>query len=199
MSRIFISLLLATAWIDGHAQSSLPPCPDEPFDQWSNCSATWTFPDDSKYSGGWKDDKQYGRGSLISPQGYTIVEGIWRDDRTVMTSGVRWYLAGYAAESRFFVSMESIRQDGAFRRAWVMSAYYEPITENRWLSARALHKFDCLDQRQLTMTITLFSGSFGSGESSGTVDNDQWKYVPPGTGFFDVMKYVCDYKLTPKK
>jgi len=106
MSRIFIALLLAAAWIDGHAQSSLPPCPKWMFyDFQKDCIGTlWTgnpsspkyvggiryakmhgpgtmtYPNGEEYVGEWKNDKRDGRGTYIWPTGQRY-EGEWKNDQ----------------------------------------------------------------------------------------------------------------------
>lgn len=194
MSRIIVAILIAFAWLDGHAQSSLPPCKaDSPY--WTNCFGTYTNESGTEYAGGWKDNQQYGKGSLISPKGYTFVEGFWRDDKTVDRDDLRWFWAGSSSKASVFVLSKSIKQVGAFRRAWVMWAAAEPDEKFRWLSFRQLQNFDCINERSQVLSSTEYSGSFGSGDVLSSSDEEKWGYVGPNTMHATVMKYVCNHKL----
>jgi hypothetical protein len=81
MNRLFAALLLATAWLDAHAQSSLRPCP-MPFSTttWTNCFGTVTWGNGSKYVGEWRDDKYHGQGAYTYADGSKYV-GEYRDDK----------------------------------------------------------------------------------------------------------------------
>lgn len=70
MSRIFIAFLLANAWLDGYAQSSLPPCKGSPFkDTQAPCFGSHEFAPGYLYLGDWRDGKMNGWGSLTFPDG----------------------------------------------------------------------------------------------------------------------------------
>ena len=79
MNRLFAALLLATAWLDAHAQSSLPPCLREST-RWTNCFGTYTYSNGPQYVGDWRDDKRHGSGTFTLPDGRKYV-GEWRDDK----------------------------------------------------------------------------------------------------------------------
>jgi hypothetical protein len=198
MRSFFLVILIAAAWPTADAQSSLPPCPNDSSIVWTNCSGVAAWDHGTAYIGEWKDDKRYGQGSLISPKGHTLAEGIWRDD-TVATSGGRWRLVAVTETHALFVLMDSIRQEGAFRRAWTVRAYNEPHQDYRWLSAKTLERFDCADERVQVISATLFSGPFGSGAPLDSLGKTEWSYVPPGSAFESVMKNVCGYKLPNNK
>jgi len=153
--------------------------------------------DGLKYIGGF-DDGVFRQGALISPQGYTIVEGTWRDG-DVETAGGRWRFAASTESTNYFILTESIRREGAFRRAWMILGDNQPVKQTGHLSARSLTIFDCTNERIQTVEMVFFSGSFGTGNLLGSHQDNTWNYVAPGTAISTVMKYVCDYKLTPKK
>ena len=200
MRSFFLVILVAAAWPTADAQSSLPPCPEDSPVAWTNCFGSFTWDNGTTYTGEWKDDKYYGQGSLISHKGYILAEGTWRDD-TVATSGGRWKRVASSANFSLFVLMDSIRQEGAFRRAWTVRAYNEPQQDYRWLSAKSLERFDCADERVQVISATLFSGPFGSGAPSplDSLGKAEWSYVPPGSAFESLMKNVCGYKLPNNK
>jgi hypothetical protein len=222
MIRLVIVLLLATAWLDGHTQSSLLPCPEDASSNRTNCFGTLTFPsgeqyvgefrdgkfngegtytysDGQKYVGSFRNNNFFGQGTLISPKGYTIVEGIWRD-LTVSKAGTQWTLVTSTLDGSdtYFVLPQSIRKDGALRRAWLLVAYGSPQPRNNGLSRKALYQFDCLNERSLLKTSTTYGGVFGDGEVLDSLDEGRWTYVTPDSVFSFVSKYVCGYKLADK-
>ena len=116
MTRLFAVLLVVTAWLDGYAQSSLPPCPGDTSSVWTNCFGSYSYLDGSKYVGEWKDDNRSGRGSYTLSSGDKYVgsfrnnarhgEGIqYNKDGSVSESGVWFYdqiSKSFALDSRRF-------------------------------------------------------------------------------------------------
>jgi hypothetical protein len=204
------------------AQSSLPPCPaDEPALLWTNCTGTFntdvgisysgewkdgqfggqgtlTYQDGGQYIGGFRGYRPYGQGTLKSPKGYTLAEGFWLDENTVDTSGGRWEIVASAEDATKFVLTQSIKKDGAFRRAWEMGANGQPDADG-WLSIRSLNSYDCTNERSRHLDSTTHSGSFGAGKVVRSYGESSWMYNAPGTVGYIVMKYVCNYDLNTKK
>jgi hypothetical protein len=224
MYRAFCVLLLAIAWLDAPAQSALPPCPSDISVVWTNCFGTYTQSDGSRYVGEFDEDMYHGNGSLIlssgekfvgrylkgrrsgkgtsiSSKGHVFVEGIWIDDFTVLVGSSLWRIASYALDgsNEYWVLSDSIRDDGAVRRVWVMATNAAPDPKDKALSSRLLVNFACIDERYSIVTASRFSGSFGSGDILSSYDGGKWDYVAPDTVFSFVMKYVCEYKTTLKK
>jgi len=218
MTRIVVAIVIAFAWLDGYAQSSLPPCPTDTSVVWTDCFGTYNFPDFGSYTGEFENDqyhgtgsfvfegfkyvgsfrqgRRFGQGSLISAKGYTIVEGRWLDDVTVDVNGTRWVHTASSVDglTHWFISSESIKQEGALRRAWTTVSYPAP-RDNKTLSQKVLYKFDCSDERTILLTATSYSGAFGFGNALSQSDEGKWNYVSPNSVMSIVMKYVCDYKL----
>ena len=188
--QIVFALLLGFAWLDADAKSSLPPCPADTSVAWTNCHGTFTYGSGAKYVGTFKDDAYNGHGILISAKGFTLVDGVWIDNYTVISAGASWRYVSDGAGAIFFVATQSIRQEGVFRRAWVMRGYEKPDPEFRWLSIRSLEKVDCVNERTQRMSATAYDGPFGSGNPLETFGEREWNYV---------AKYICDYKLTAGK
>ena len=69
MSRVLVTFLIVFALLDAHAQSSLPPCPNDTSLTWTNCFGTATYANGDKYVGEFSDGKRNGRGT------YTFVSG----------------------------------------------------------------------------------------------------------------------------
>ncbi len=68
---------------------SLPLCEGSPTDNyttresWTDCFGTYTAADGSKYVGEWKDGKETGVGTLVSPNGTVIHGGLWLNGEPV--------------------------------------------------------------------------------------------------------------------
>jgi hypothetical protein len=200
MRKILFLILIAGAWLDGHAQS-LPKCPEEkPFYEWSGCVGTYNLGENAQYVGEFAAGGPRGRGALISKKGYTLVEGRWFDGVTVDVDGRRWQYASNSDVSHVFVLMSSIKQEGAFRRAWVMHALAEKDGRlNNSLSYQELSKFDCGNERIELLQLTSFSEAWGGGDVTGRLGKEKWEYFLPGSVYAEVAKYVCNYKLAKNK
>ena len=62
---------------------ALPPCPEDPNVRYHNCFGTYTWADGSKYVGEWKDGKETGVGTMVSPNGTVIHGGLWLNGEPV--------------------------------------------------------------------------------------------------------------------
>lgn len=78
MSRIVLALLLATAWLDAHAQSSRPRC-SRSISPWTTCFGTVTLKG-NKYVGEFRGNKFHGQGTYEWSDGDKYV-GEWEDGR----------------------------------------------------------------------------------------------------------------------
>ena len=70
-------LILCVFSMTTHAQSNLPPCTSDPF---NNCFGTFTGVGGGKYVGEWKYDKYHGQGTYIDANGDKYV-GEWKDNK----------------------------------------------------------------------------------------------------------------------
>jgi hypothetical protein len=80
MSRLFSALLLATAWLDAHAQSSLPQCPKDKKATWTNCTGRFDWSDGEHYIGEFRDNKRNGFGTNYYVEG-RVYSGAWVNDK----------------------------------------------------------------------------------------------------------------------
>jgi TonB family protein len=81
MSRILVALLLVTMWVDGHAQSSLPPCPENTNVVWSECVGPFIQANGEMYAGEWLDDMKHGWGAHTRADGTKYVGQFQRSKR----------------------------------------------------------------------------------------------------------------------
>ncbi len=156
---------------------------------------TFIWPEGDTYTGSFRTGISFGLGTLTSHKGFILVKGLWENDSTVNVSETRWFWTGGNLDAKWFVALDSIRQVGSGRRAWVMSANAAPDPEYNYLSGRRLTEFDCSGERSKMLTGTSFAGEFGSGRILNSFGESGWDYIAPGTVFESVMRYVCDYKI----
>lgn len=217
MSVAQLVMVLLFSSLDGN-QSTLPPCPEETRVAWTNCRGYRIYPSGSTYEGGFRNDQfdgqgkyiwptgeqflgQFsngvarGQGQLLAANGQLIVQGFWENDDYVVNGGVRWYKVGVGENSAFFVAPESIRIDGASRRAWVTVSFFTPMAVYNVISFKRLDVYDCNDERVKTLSLTPYSGPFGSGRPLPTVGERQWDFVIAGTIAHATMTYVCTYRV----
>jgi hypothetical protein len=62
-------------------QSKLPTCPTSGY--LNNCVGAYTYPNNWKYVGEWKDNRQNGQGTLYAANGSVANQGIWSDGKFV--------------------------------------------------------------------------------------------------------------------
>jgi hypothetical protein len=195
MRRLFLTILIAVAWLDARAQSGLPKCSPNALLDTGPCFSAHEFNDGTMHVGGWRDGVRYGSGSWYSEEDNLIVRGYWQGANTVVVSDNRWQYLIRTNVFRYFVLLESIRQEGSYRRAWTMMAYKKP-NKDGWQSVRDLTRFDCDNERVKTLSFTAFSMDFGRGKVlASDRDEDDWAFIEPGTAFENVYKFVCNYKL----
>lgn len=178
MSRIFIALLLVTMWADGHAQSSLPPCPTSaPVEQWSNCTGTYKPPDGHTYTGEFQNGKRNGQGALTLANGARYVGG-FRDSKYHGRGIYTW-------PNKFFYSGDFVdgKRHGIGAQTNDTGRYYGEWIEDH-VTGKGVKFFKNGD---------VYSGGFREGEFFGFgtyffLDGRQhvgeWNIKPSGEGVF---------------
>jgi antitoxin component YwqK of YwqJK toxin-antitoxin module len=66
------------------SQSNLPACPSSGY--LNNCLGSYTYPNNWKYVGEWKDNRQNGQGTLFAANGTVANQGIWSDGKFVRSA-----------------------------------------------------------------------------------------------------------------
>ncbi|MAG23696.1 MAG: hypothetical protein CMM09_06465, partial [Rhodospirillaceae bacterium] len=93
MKRLLTILCIPALLLLGSTEGwSLPPCSGNDSSTWTNCFGTLTYPDGSKYVGGWKDGYKHGQGTYTFADGRVWI-GLFSDGNFV--SGKK-YAAGEA-------------------------------------------------------------------------------------------------------
>ena len=94
-----------------------------------------------------------------------------------------------------YVDPSTIRKDGHLRKVWVLSNLKQRDTTGE-LSRRALDEYDCAGERRRLLSISTHAEPMAAGQillygnTSGVAG--EWNYIPPGTSFYHVLKFVCD-------
>lgn len=125
MLRILLVNLIAAAWLSAHAQSSLPRCPTDAPTRWTNCFASWTYYNDIRYIGEWRDSRYHGRGTLSRPDGTKYVgefqDGKYEGTGSYTSAGGEKYVGEFKAGKRNGEGI-SYNPDGTIRVAGLWSA-----------------------------------------------------------------------------
>jgi len=199
MTRIFVAILTAFAWLDGHAQSGLPKCTPTVLEDTRHCFGAFEdFIDGVIHIGGWRNGSPYGEGRLYGESG-VIVRGNWKGWGQVVVDEDLWQYVSSTPKILMFVLPRSIRKEGSYRRAWTMIAQIKE-DEDGVQSERVLNDFDCSKERVKILSWTTFSDKFGSGKVLNEWrDLGDWNYVAPGTPQETLFKLICNHKLTTQK
>lgn len=107
-----------------------------------------------------------------------------------------WRLVGFADDGyRLFVDAGSIRIKGSIRRVWTLDNLGAP--DNGGVqSRRALLEYDCREGRFRFMQLSGFPLPDARGGMTFThnYNDDDWRYVEPGTTGESAFKFVCAKK-----
>ena len=84
LSCLFLLHLLGLG--SAYAQRNLPACPSSGY--LNDCFGSYTYPNNWKYVGEWKDNRQNGQGTLYAVNGSVANQGIWSDGNFVRSAPV---------------------------------------------------------------------------------------------------------------
>ena len=104
-----------------------------------------------------------------------------------------WVMVAQSADvpDRYYVDPQTILNDGAVRRAWVLEGR-SAKDDSGVLSYRYLYEFDCKNDRWRMLLITGFGGQMATGPRLTSFEPaDSSKYVAPGTVAASMLKYIC--------
>ena len=92
--------------------------------------------------------------------------------------------------SKYFVDFDRIRERKGYVYYWTLGDLSKPT--GQWFSVRTYNKGDCEQFRDKVITVTVFKGQMGEGESLTDNDEREWKYPPPDSSMEVVLKTVCN-------
>jgi hypothetical protein len=96
-----------------------------------------------------------------------------------------------------YADPDTIRRKGDLVKMWSLFDLNTTQTArgNSYLSIKALHKFDCADNRSRALAHTKFSGNMGHGaEVSSNSDEGKWAPVAPMSVGQELWKVACGKK-----
>lgn len=99
-----------------------------------------------------------------------------------------------ADEAMLFVDFGTFRKDGSIVRFWQLTNFSKPKRSfgKDVFSLRARVEFDCKQERQKLISISLFSEFFAKGEVITSDDTGtNWSDIPPDTVASTVFQSVC--------
>jgi hypothetical protein len=99
-----------------------------------------------------------------------------------------------ADEAMLFVDFGTFRKDGSIVRFWQLTNFSKPKRAfgKDVFSLRARVEFDCKQEREKLISISLFSEFFAKGEVITSDDTGtNWSDIPPDTVASTVFQSVC--------
>ena len=84
LSCLFLLHLLGLG--SAYAQSNLRACPSS--GNLNDCFGSYTYPNNWRYVGEWKDNRQNGQGTLYAVNGSVLNQGVWADGKFVRSAPV---------------------------------------------------------------------------------------------------------------
>ena len=84
-------------------------------------------------------------------------------------------------------------RDGDLAKIWILSDYTKIKVDNdyRYLSSKEQYEFDCKRNMNRRLSIVMFSGKMGAGESSIYNSTSSWMPVIPGSYGQDEYNVAC--------
>ena len=101
------------------------------------------------------------------------------------------FISESIGDDKCYIDPQTIRKDGDFRRAWVVTDY-KAKRRNGVRSFRASTEIDCKGKRLRILSYSADSEPMATGRVMGTgKPRPQWARITPGTLGSNLHKYVC--------
>ena len=96
----------------------------------------------------------------------------------------------------FYTNVETIKEQGGYVYYWELDDFPSPIIDDLPIISAIIRKqVDCSDERMRSIVIHYYEQNMGQGDiyfSDDSPDNS-WQYPPPGSSYYYLLNYVCDY------
>ena len=97
--------------------------------------------------------------------------------------------------TELFVNYSTIRIEGSKRKVWQLTNFSTPkktALGREVLSLRARVEFDCKQEQQRLLSVSIFSQYFAGGEVVKTEnDGTNWQDIPPDAVGWKILQSVC--------
>jgi hypothetical protein len=102
-----------------------------------------------------------------------------------------WVKVSESDTSIHYIDPDSIRKDGNLRKMWQITDLKQR-EEGGVMSWRALHEYDCKEERLRLLSLSSHSNPMAGGVMLGSDDDPStWDAIPPGSILARVLKRVC--------
>jgi hypothetical protein len=102
-----------------------------------------------------------------------------------------WQAFAKAEDGDWYVDAQTIK-NGARPRIWTLFDHHKPVGDFGVLSSKALHEFDCEQQRMREINILVYNDHMARGSMlRNTSPSTQMMHPPPGSVFEQLMKLAC--------
>ena len=123
----------------------------------------------------------------------------------VLSSGpayAEWVAIGYSESLggyTVYVDLDTIRRKGDLVKMWYLLDFetIQTVAGDSFLSSKSQHEYDCTEERDRILALTMFSGNMGSGKvvySSSDKDKWEWAPVQPDSISQTLWKVACNKK-----
>lgn len=113
---------------------------------------------------------------------------------TISGAAEKWSIIANSANFDSYINYSTIRSNGAYKEAWFITDYRGVIREasgNRFMSLKAKIRFDCKQEKTLSLSILAYSEPMGAGTIVLTDDTGMWVHVVPGSDGAIKYDLVC--------
>ena len=112
----------------------------------------------------------------------------------VLPANAAWEKLGANAEKgeTHFFDPKTVRQDGHFRKVWVLSSYDEERTGG-YRSVKTFYEFDCQQARARSQTMLLYPDTLAQGKVIGAFyeESKEWSDFSLDSIFAQISATVC--------
>jgi hypothetical protein len=107
-----------------------------------------------------------------------------------------WIAAGKSANATLYVDPDSSRGTGNIVKMWNMWDYKSlqgTSSGKHYASTKTQSEYDCNERKYRFLTLVLYSGNMGGGETVHVTKTnfDSWRPVPSGSGVVILWQAAC--------
>jgi len=92
----------------------------------------------------------------------------------------------------FYVDDDSIKENGIYIQYWELTSLKEPIG-GKYFSTKSFVKMNCELGKRLFIQMYFYNKPMGNDYDSSYTPDEEWVYIPPGSTYSAVSRYVCNY------
>lgn len=115
---------------------------------------------------------------------------------TCAAAAAEWDPVFLVNKDVIYADRTSVRRVGKFAKMWSLANLEKPesLDHGPFRSMTMQHEFDCEDEQERTLFVTMYSGAMAAGRvvATGAPSDSRWKPVAPQTMAQMLWKVACD-------